>query len=62
MKFWRDASRLGSFRDYKIEIKEFTYMEKEIAKALLEIGAVFLLPDEPFTWASGIKSPWSCPL
>lgn len=35
-------------------------MEKEIAKALLEIGAVFLRPDEPFTWASGIKSPIYC--
>ena len=32
-------------------------MEQKIAKALLEIGAVFLRPDEPFTWASGIKSP-----
>ena len=35
-------------------------MEKEVAKALLEIGAVFLRPDEPFTWASGIKSPIYC--
>ena len=35
-------------------------MEKEISKALLEIGAVFLRPDEPFTWASGLKSPIYC--
>jgi orotate phosphoribosyltransferase len=35
-------------------------MEKKIAKALLSIGAVFLRPDEPFTWASGIKSPIYC--
>ena len=35
-------------------------MEQMIAKALLEIGAVFLRPDEPFTWASGIKSPIYC--
>ena len=35
-------------------------MEKEIAKALLSIGAVFLRPEEPFTWASGIKSPIYC--
>ena len=35
-------------------------MEKEIAKALLGIKAVFLRPDEPFTWASGIKSPIYC--
>lgn len=35
-------------------------MEKQIAKALLSIGAVFLRPEEPFTWASGIKSPIYC--
>ncbi len=33
---------------------------KQIAKYLLEIKAVFLSPDEPFTWASGIKSPIYC--
>lgn len=31
-----------------------------IAKDLLSIGAVFFRPDEPFTWASGIKSPIYC--
>ena len=35
-------------------------MEKLIAKDLLLIGAVFLRPEEPFTWASGIKSPIYC--
>lgn len=35
-------------------------MKKEIAKGLLSIGAVFLRPDQPFTWASGIKSPIYC--
>ena len=35
-------------------------MKKEIANALLSIKAVFLRPDEPFTWASGIKSPIYC--
>ena len=35
-------------------------MEKLIAKDLLSIGAVFFRPDEPFTWASGIKSPVYC--
>lgn len=35
-------------------------MKKEIAKDLLEIGAVFLRPEQPFTWASGIKSPIYC--
>ncbi len=35
-------------------------MQKQIAKDLLSIGAVFFRPDEPFTWASGIKSPVYC--
>ena len=35
-------------------------MEKLIAKDLLDIKAVFLRPEEPFTWASGIKSPIYC--
>jgi orotate phosphoribosyltransferase len=35
-------------------------MKKQIARDLLAIQAVFLRPDEPFTWASGIKSPIYC--
>ena len=35
-------------------------MEKEIAEILLEVGAVEINPNEPFTWASGIKSPIYC--
>ena len=35
-------------------------MKKEVAKGLLSIGAVFFRPDEPFIWASGIKSPVYC--
>ncbi|MDD4199931.1 MAG: orotate phosphoribosyltransferase [Eubacteriales bacterium] len=35
-------------------------MKKKIAGYLLDIGAVFLRPEEPFTWASGIKSPIYC--
>lgn len=35
-------------------------MEKLIAKDLLSIKAVFFRPEEPFTWASGIKSPVYC--
>ena len=31
-----------------------------IARSLLSIGAVFLRPQEPFLWASGIKSPIYC--
>ena len=37
-----------------------TNMKKQIAKVLLSIGAVFLRPEEPFTWASCIKSPIYC--
>ena len=35
-------------------------IEVRVAKALLSIKAVFLRPQEPFTWASGIKSPIYC--
>lgn len=35
-------------------------MKREISSALLSIGAVFLRPEQPFTWASGIKSPIYC--
>ncbi|MFK2824936.1 orotate phosphoribosyltransferase [Bacillus sp. B190/17] len=35
-------------------------LNKEIAEQLLEIKAVFLQPNEPFTWSSGIKSPIYC--
>lgn len=35
-------------------------LEEKIAKDLLSIEAIFLKPDDPFTWASGIKSPIYC--
>lgn len=35
-------------------------IKTETAKALLSISAVFFRPEEPFTWASGIKSPVYC--
>lgn len=35
-------------------------MKQEVAKFLLSIHAVFFRPDQPFTWASGIKSPVYC--
>ncbi|MBR2512014.1 MAG: orotate phosphoribosyltransferase [Firmicutes bacterium] len=35
-------------------------MSRTVAKELLKIEAVFLRPDDPFTWASGIKSPIYC--
>lgn len=37
-----------------------TELAKNIAKDLLQIEAVFLSPNEPFTWASGLKSPIYC--
>jgi len=35
-------------------------LSQSIASELLSIGAVFLRPEKPFTWASGIKSPIYC--
>ena len=35
-------------------------MEKKAAQCLLKIKAVYLRPEDPFTWASGIKSPIYC--
>lgn len=41
-------------------IRGHTMDKVQIAKDLLSIKAVFFRPDEPFTWASGIKSPVYC--
>ena len=35
-------------------------LKTTVAQGLLKIGAVFLRPEQPFTWASGIKSPIYC--
>jgi orotate phosphoribosyltransferase len=35
-------------------------MKHEIAEQLLDIKAVFLQPNDPFTWSSGLKSPIYC--
>ena len=35
-------------------------LEVKVAENLLKIKAVFLRPNEPFTWATGIKSPINC--
>ena len=40
--------------------KRMNATERKIAEDLLSIRAVFFRPDEPFTWASGIKSPVYC--
>ena len=47
----------GSFVENKIEM---TMIKETIAKQLLKIKAVYLRPENPFTWASGIKSPIYC--
>ena len=41
-------------------MKNMNTIEKQVAEFLLEIGAVQLRPDEPFTWASGLKAPIYC--
>ena len=51
----RSAGRI--FLDKRLDKK---LISRQIAKDLLSIGAVFLRPEEPFTWASGIKSPVYC--
>ncbi len=43
-----------------MENNRIQQIKELIARDLLSIGAVFLRPDEPFTWASGIKSPIYC--
>ena len=42
------------------EIDPLTTLREQIASDLLEMGAVALRPDEPFTWASGLRSPVYC--
>lgn len=44
----------------KVDAMENNLIGEEIALELLKIKAVFLRPKEPFTWASGIKSPIYC--
>ena len=41
-------------------MSDLIILKEQIAKDLLSIKAVFFRPDEPFTWASGIKSPVYC--
>lgn len=42
------------------EIDSLTTLREQIASDLLEIGAVSLRPEDPFTWASGLRSPVYC--
>ena len=43
-----------------VALKKEKLMKTQIAKDLLKIRAVFFRPEEPFIWASGIKSPVYC--
>lgn len=50
----------AAFANFVVNKKQYNMVDKTIAKDLLSIGAVFLRPEQPFTWASGIKSPIYC--
>jgi orotate phosphoribosyltransferase len=54
----QDAGR--SFSRRKTDMDKNTDIKRLIAEDLLSIRAVFLRPEDPFTWASGIKSPIYC--
>lgn len=56
------TGKCNEFLDENVdsECKTLEGISSEVAKGLLEIKAVFLRPEEPFTWASGIKSPIYC--
>ena len=45
---------------YDINANNTEQIRAEVTKGILEIGAVLLRPQQPFTWASGIKSPIYC--
>lgn len=60
LRLTEDASANLSADINIIYYRRIYEMEKLIAKDLLSIGAVFLRPEQPFTWASGIKSPIYC--
>lgn len=50
----------AAFSNLWIEVNKMNELKQLIAKDLLKIKAVFFRPEEPFTWASGIKSPVYC--
>ena len=56
----RSGFRSGKGRMMKEEKERNVQREERIAKVLLDTRAVFFRPEEPFTWASGIKSPVYC--
>lgn len=53
-------TKSGAHAGVAVNEESLKTLEKLIAKDLLSIGAVFLRPEQPFTWASGIKSPIYC--
>lgn len=57
----KKKGRLCSVRIINLQkLESMSNLEREIAKDLLSIEAIFLKPEDPFTWASGIKSPIYC--
>lgn len=56
------AENFQELTDILLKTREEPDMDisREVAQGLLSIGAVFFRPDEPFIWASGIKSPVYC--
>ena len=57
----KKKGRLCSVRIINLQkLESMSNLEREIAKDLLSIEAIFSKPEDPFTWASGIKSPIYC--
>ena len=54
------TTQLNSTHLLRADVESAQKMKQLIAEDLLKIKAVFLRPNEPFTWASGIKSPIYC--
>ena len=59
-KWIKNAPIGATLEIFNLGIARDNMIEEKIASDLLKIKAVFLRPEEPFTWASGIKSPIYC--
>ena len=59
-KWLKNAPIGATLEIFNLGIARDNMIEEKIASDLLKIKAVFLRPEEPFTWASGIKSPIYC--
>ena len=54
------AENIGRRSEKQSNLINMEAIEKAVAKSLMEIKAVMLRPESPFTWASGWKSPMYC--